>query len=223
MGAHLPVECIHAMLPSFGSFQWWMFADVPDWAPDFVASLQFHRVVLQLLQRGRPEATWVLKTPVYLPILDLLFATYPDASVLLTHRDPLKTLPSGLSTLASCRWHRSDRVDLERIRAGGSGLFDLLLHVRKRREQGDLPARFADLHFQALMRDPVATIRDAYAQIGRRFDPGFADAIRRYLADKPKGKHGQHRYGPEDWDFTQGEIRERTRAYVEAYGVALEE
>src|SRR5262249_19640809 len=66
MGAHLPVECIHAMMPSFGSFQWWMFADVPDWAPDFVASLQFHKVILQLLQHGKPEATWVLKTPVYL-------------------------------------------------------------------------------------------------------------------------------------------------------------
>jgi hypothetical protein len=223
MGAQLPVECIHAMLPSFGSFQWWMFADVPEWAPDFVASLRFHEVVLKLLQHGKPEATWVLKTPVYLPILGLLFATYPDAFVLLTHRDPLKTLPSGLSTLASCRWHRSDSVDLERIRAGGTGIYDLMVDVRQRREKGELPARFADLHFRDLMRDPVAAIRGAYETLGRRFDPAFADEIRRYLADKPKGKHGQHRYEPEDWGYTRGEIRERTRAYVEAYGVALEE
>ena len=223
MGAHLPVECIHAMMPSFGSFQWWMFADVPDWAPDFVASLRFHEVVLKLLQHGKPEATWLLKTPVYLPILDLVFATYPDAFLLLTHRDPLKTIPSGLSTLGSCRWHRSDSVDLGRIRAGGTGLFDLMVQIRQRREEGELPARFVDLHFQAVMSDPVATIGSAYEKIGRRFDPAFAEQIRWYLAHKPKGKHGQHRYEPEDWDYTKGEIRERTRAYVEAYGVALEE
>ena len=36
-----------------------------------VASLAFHKVMLQLLQHGKPEAAWVLKTPVYLPILDL--------------------------------------------------------------------------------------------------------------------------------------------------------
>ena len=73
------------------------------------------------------------------------------------------------------------------------------------------------------MSDPVATIRGAYEKLGRGLDRAFADRIRAYLAQKPKGKHGQHRYEPEDWDFTKGEIRELTRAYVEAYGVALED
>ena len=84
------------------------------WTPDFVAAMQFHKVFLQLMQYGKPEATWILKTPVYLPILDLVYATYPDAWILLTHRDPLKTIPSGLSTLASCRWHRSDVAEEHR-------------------------------------------------------------------------------------------------------------
>jgi hypothetical protein len=219
----LPVECIHAMMPSFGSFLWWMMSDVPGWTPDFVASMQFHKVFLQLMQYGKPEATWILKTPVYLPILDLDVAVYPDAWIVLTHRDPLKTIPSGLSTLAACRWQRSETVDLERIRSGGPGIFDLMSHIRMRREKGELPAQFVDLHFLDQMRDPVAAIQGAYQKIGRPFAAGHGDQIRDYLAHKPKGKFGKHKYGPEDWGYTKEEIRERTRGYVEAYGVVLEE
>lgn len=219
----LPVECIHATMPSFASFIWWMMSDVPSWTPDFVAAMTFHNVFLQMMQYGKPEATWILKTPVYLPILDLVFAVYPDAWILLTHRDPLKTVPSGLSTLASCRWHRSDTVELERIRAGGTGIFDLMVHIQQRRNKGELPARFVDLHFTDQMRDPVAAIEGAYRQIGRPFAPEHATRIRDYLAAKPKDKHGKHRYAPEDWGYTRAEIRERTRSYVDAYGVALED
>lgn len=219
----LPVECIHATMPSFASFIWWMMADVPQWTPDFVAAMQFHKVFLQLMQYGKPEATWILKTPVYLPILDLVFAVYPDAGILLTHRDPLKTIPSGLSTLAVCRWQRSEIVDLERIRAGGTGIYDLMVHIQQRRSKGELSPRFADLHFLDQMRDPVAAIEAAYQKMGRPFAASHADRIRDYLAHKPKGKFGKHRYEPEDWGYTKDEIRARTRAYVDAFGVVLEE
>lgn len=219
----LPVECIHAKMPSFASFIWWMMADVPAWTPDFVAAMQFHKVFLQLMQFRKPEATWVLKTPVYLPILDLVFAVYPDAWLVLTHRDPLKTIPSGLSTLAACRWQRSDTVDLERIRAGGTGIFDLMSHIQTRRRAGELPDRFVDVHFLDQMRDPVAGIEAAYRRIGRSFPVGFAERIRAYLAHKPKGKFGRHRYDPADWGYTADELRAKTRPYVDAYGVALEE
>lgn len=219
----LPVECIHATMPSFASFMWWMFADVPSWPVDFVASMQFHKVFLQLMQYGKPEATWILKTPVYLPILDLVYATYPDAWVLLTHRDPLKTIPSGLSTLASCRWHRSDVVDLDRIRSGGTGIFDLMVHIKGRRDRDELPGRMIDLHFLDQMRDPVAAIEGAYRKMGRPFASEHATTIRDYLAHKPKDKFGKHKYAPEDWGYTKAEIREKTKGYVEAYGVVLEE
>lgn len=218
----LPVECITAMLPSFASFQWWIENDVQSWTPDFVAALQFHTVFLKILQYRQPRKTWVLKTPVYLPVLDLVFQFFPDAWVLLTHRDPLKTLPSGMSTLASVRWQRSDDVDLERLTAGSAASYDLMVHVKQRRDAGDFPDRIADVHFLDQLRDPVAGIRAAYAKMGRPFDASHADRIRDYIDRKPKGKFGSHRYDPEDWGFSRDAIREQTRAYVEAYGVELE-
>lgn len=219
----LPVECITAMMPSFASFQWWMENDLSSWAPDFVAMLEFHTVFLKILQHGRPRKRWVLKTPVYLPVLDLVFRSFPDAWILLTHRDPLKTLPSGMSTLALVRWQRSDHVDLEKLTAGAAGSFDLMVHVKQRRDAGELPDRIHDVHFLDQMRDPVGGIRAAYEKMGRRFDETHARRIRDYLDAKPKGKFGAHRYELEDWGFTREGIREASRAYVETHGIELED
>jgi hypothetical protein len=70
-------------------------------------------------------------------MIDLLWETYPDASVIMTHRDPVKTLPSGLSTLATVRWLRSDHVDLQEMHAYGGGL--LLLMLMQREQAGRCP------------------------------------------------------------------------------------
>ena len=153
--------------------------------------------------------------------MDQLFATYPDAWVIHTHRDPVKTTISGASTLATVRWLRSDHVDLEGM--GGDGMSLLLMALMKRREEGSLPDRIVDVHFRDLMADPAAAIGAAYDQMGREFLGEHADAIRRYVANKPKGKFGAHAYTPEQWGFDLQEVRERARPYTDHYGVDLEE
>ena len=58
-----------------------------------------HRRWLQLLQ-WRCPGRWVLKSPCHLWHLRALVATYPDALLVQTHRDPLKVL-SSLTSLAT--------------------------------------------------------------------------------------------------------------------------
>ncbi|MBW2667790.1 MAG: sulfotransferase, partial [Deltaproteobacteria bacterium] len=123
--ADLPVECVTLTLPSFTGGHWGMIASMPNWVPDYPAAMDYHRALLQTLQYGGPPQNWILKTPLYLVFIDLLFATYPDAWVIHTHRDPLKTEPSSLSTLATVRWERSDEVELPE--ANGAGLGDMMM------------------------------------------------------------------------------------------------
>ena len=66
-------------------------------------------------------------------------------------------------------------------------------------------------------------VRQAYEDMRRPFTDEHADRIRRYLADKPKGKFGKHRYTPEEWGFTAAELHEQLAPYIEHFGVALEE
>ena len=80
-------------VPSYG--RWLARA---DFAPVFRA----HRRFLQLLQWRCRGERWVLKSPSYLAKLPEFFAEYPDALRVLTHRDPLKVLPSLVSIMARC-------------------------------------------------------------------------------------------------------------------------
>jgi hypothetical protein len=217
--ADLPVECVTITLPGFSGGHWQMIANIPGWQPDYPATMQYHRALLQALQHGGPPRTWVLKTPLYLVFIDLLFASYPDAWVVHTHRDPLKTEPSSLSTLATVRWQRSDAAELPEA---GAGLGDVMIALAQRRAAGELPDRIVDSHFADLMADPAAAVEKLYGAMGRPFRGAHADAIRRYVAAKPKGKFGTHRYSPEEWGFDPARLREKMRPYTDHYGVALE-
>jgi len=218
--ADLPVECVTITLPSFTGGHWAMIANMPDWVADYPAAMAYHRALLQTLQHGSPPRTWILKTPLYLVFIDLLFATYPDAWVIHTHRDPLKTEPSSLSTLATVRWQRSDAVELPE--PGAAGLGDMMILLAKRRQAGELPDRIVDSHFSDLMADPVAAVAKLYGQMGRPLLGEHADAIRRYLEAKPRGKFGVHRYTAEEWGFDPVALRERMRPYTDYYGIELE-
>jgi hypothetical protein len=218
----LPVECVTLTAPCFAGPHWPMISQAVS-PPDPALMYDFHRRILQVLQHGTERRSWLLKTPGHLATLDLLFATYPDAWVVQTHRDPAKTMPSTVSTTALVQWMRTDDVDASKLSAAIEAVFGFALNqVAERRARGELPDRFVDVHFQDLMRDPVGTLGNAYARMGRPFDEAHADAIRRYLAEKPKGKFGVHTYTPEEWGYTTDGLRERLAPYIEHFGVALE-
>lgn len=220
----LPVECITLAAPSFAGGHWPMIlGDLGEWAPDAGADLAFHKAVLQAVQHGRPPARWLLKTPGYLLMLDELFAAYPRASVVQTHRDPAKTMPSTVSTVAMVQWLRTDQVDLDATSLLIGAVFgDALATVARRRAEGSLPDRFGDVRFADLMADPVAAIAGAYEQIGRELTAEHRQAIVDYLAAKPRGKHGVHRYTAADWGFDVDEVRAPLADYLAAMDVALE-
>ena len=221
----LPVECVTLTAPCFCGPHWPMVARIDPLLGDIEEMYRFHRRILQVMQwqAGGSPRSWLLKTPGHLMTLDLLFQTYPDAWIVQTHRDPARTMPSTTSTTAMVQWLRTDAVDIAAMAAGIEAAFSFALNsVAERRAAGTLPKRFVDVHFQELLRDPVATLRAAYAAMEREFTPEHAERIRRYLAEKPQGKFGKHRYSPEEWGFETAALRRRLAPYIEYFGVALE-
>lgn len=220
----LPVECVTITQGSFCGFHWSMVASLDSWMPDPAVNYAYERQFLQALQHGDGPTQWVLKTPGHLMLLPLLYAEFGDAWVVQTHRDPAKTMPSTVSTTAMIQWLRTDHVDVDGMAevilavfaAGLNGSIDV-------RASGVVPAdRFVDVHFAQLMSDPVTTLRAAYARMGRDFTDDHATAVLDYLAHKPKGKFGVHRYQPEDWGFTAESLRSALAPYIDHYGVANE-
>jgi Sulfotransferase family len=221
----LPVECITICTPSFAGSHWSMvLTDQGDWQPDVAADLAFHRVLLQTVQHGRPTRRWLLKTPGYVFILDDLLAAYPDACIVLTHRDPARTMPSTASTAAMVRWLRTDCVDLDVLSELIGALFgDTLNSIARRRDDGSLPGTYGDVRFADLMDDPVAAVTGAYEAIGRKLTDGHGEAITRYVAAKPRGQQGTHRYTAEDWGFDAAKLRTDLAAYMDRFAVPVED
>ena len=219
----LPVECVTLTQPSFDGQHWAMVANPEGWEVDPAGMYAFHRRTLQALQHGRERRTWLLKTPGHLATLELVFATYPDAWIVQTHRDPAKTMPSTVSTTALVQWMRSDQVDVKLLATVIHEVFSAALNdTVALRGSGALPDRFVDVHFQDMLHDPVGTLRAAYEKMERPFSAEHAERIQRYLAEKPKGKFGTHHYTPEEWGFTASGLREKLAPYVSHFGVAFE-
>lgn len=226
----IPDECIGVQKPSFGGMLWWVLHDVQTFPMDPEAAMKYQKVIMQVMQyehrqkyADRKVPHWVLKTPTYLPMLDLVFSMYPDAWIILNHRDPLKTVPSGMSTFAATRYMRSDRENSEQLlEIAGNARNDMMMDVYRRRQAGELPERFIDLHFSDLMRDPVKALEAVYRQSGKVFSLDYQHAISNYLAQKPKGKHGKHSYRPEDWGMDTPTLKQQAKDYTESYQVKRE-
>ena len=226
----IPDECIGVQKPSFGGMLWWVLHDVQTFPMDPEAAMKYQKVVMQVMQfehrkkyAEKKSPHWVLKTPTYLPMLDLVFSMYPDAWIILNHRDPLKTVPSGMSTFAATRYMRSDREASEQLlEIAGNARNDMMLDVHRRREAGELPERFIDLHFSDLMEDPVRALEAVYRKSEKTFSQGYQHAITDYLTRKPKGKHGKHKYLPEDWGMDTETLEQQAEDYMQAYHVKKE-
>ena len=220
----LPVECVTVTQGSFCGFHWSMIVPMEGWLPDPAVNYAYERQFLQVLQHGAGPTQWVLKTPAHLMLLPLLFAEFEDAWVVQTHRDPAKTMPSTVSTTAMIQWLRTDDVDVDRAAQHVQAVFAAGLNGSvDSRTSGAVPAeRFVDVHFTELMGDPVSTMSAVYARMGRDFTDDHAAAVLDYLAHKPKGKFGVHRYQPEDWGFTAESLREAMAPYIDHFGVASE-
>lgn len=225
-----PQECIFLMAHELASEHFSGVHDVPSYAlwlatHDLTPSFRFHRRMLQTLQWRHPGERWLLKAPSHLTVLPALFAVYPDARVVFTHRDPAKTVPSTASLMATLRRMRRDHVDANAIakllvRGVAMGLEKMMAE----RASGATPdGQFVDLRYADLMRDPLAAVRAVYDRLDMTLPDDIADLMRAYLAAKPRGKHGEHRYRLEDFGLDRERLRRGYAAYCARFDVPAEE
>jgi hypothetical protein len=230
MGGRIPCECGDITMSAFMGDRFMALHQVPSYAAwaatqDMRPTYAFHRRMLQILQWRLPRERWVLKAPAHMNWLPALLAVYPDACIVQTHRDPLQVMGSVASLLSAILWMRSDDVDPAVIAAsfGGEALAAQLEGVMRLRDSGALaPARIRDVRYHDLMADPWGTIAGVYEHFGLELAPQARARMERYLANKPKGKHGRHEYAFADLGLDLATERARFARYQERYGVKSE-
>jgi hypothetical protein len=229
LGAELPNECIYLFAHEFATDMFTGFYQIPSYTMwmatrDLTPLYARHRRLLQVLQWRRPAQRWVMKAPSHMNHLRELFAAYPDARVVITHRDPLQVLGSLANLMASLRWTRSDRVEYDAVVAAMAfGHAYLAEQVMKQRDSGELPSdRILDVRYCDLVADPVGTIRAIGDWQGEPLGAEAEAAIRRWIDARPKDRHGAHEYSFADTGLDLAIERARHAEYQRRYDVPSE-
>jgi len=229
LGARLALECLAIMAGSFQSWRFNTMYRVPsyqEWlgGQDPGPAYQFHRRFLQHLAWRVPSERWVLKAPSHLHALDTLFATYPDALVVQTHRDPVTVLASVASLTTVLRAGFSDRVDRAEI---GRDVFQHWLWgiesaMRIRQDGRVTRERFLDVHYLDLVADTLGTVRRVYAHFGLPFTVEAERRTRRYVTERARDREGQHEYSLDAFALDPDHIAAAFRAYRDHFDVRAE-
>jgi hypothetical protein len=214
MAADSPQECLGIDALDFNTFQISAQLYVPSYmnwvfdGADRLATMRFHKRFLQYLQSGGVTGErWLLKSPVHLMRLPELFEVYPDARIIMTHREPTNVVTSTASLLVSTRSLYSDREDphrtgLEQLETW-SNYFKRFLEARKMLNKED---QIIDLKFEDFAADHIGTIRKIYDKFGFELSEMALVHFKEFLIRNPKGKNGVHYYTPEDFGLTREQI-----------------
>jgi hypothetical protein len=231
MGAELSQECVVMMgdamcTPLFhNQFRVPTYQDWVDNAADWSHTYAFHQQQLQHLQWRAPQRDrWVLKTGAHMWGLEHLLRTYPDARIVFTHRDPVKSVTSFASLTSLVRSAGSDTVDrVECAHDWTDRLNRVIAHAMAVRAEHDYPdAVFYDMKFPDFVADQFAVISDIYRTFGLPMTDEGAARMKAFIADNPKGKHGLHLYTPQEYGLDPETVRRDFRPYIERFELAPE-
>jgi hypothetical protein len=176
-----------------------------DWAPAY----RRHRRLLQLIGLNDTDKRWVLKNPSHLYSLDALLAEYPDALVVVTHRDPV-TCVASMCSLAEASTRGTSTVFVgDTI---GAAQLDLLAlqQERYRAARAAQPDAFLDVAYADLVADPVGVAQQVHAAAGMTWDEEVRSTVQAELDASRSGPRApRHAYDLSDYGLTEEQVRDR--------------
>lgn len=212
----------------FASYVLEWHARVPQWR-DFYLGLdqdrhyRYLRTVIQALTFLRGPRQWVLKSPQHCEQLGPLIRTFPDATVAFTHRDPAAVIQSAVTMLAYGDRMRRSSIDPQWLIAYWTDRIERLLRACVTDRALIPDDRSIDIGFHRLNGNEMAIVDDLYARTGTRAPETTRTALQRYLADNPRGKHGQVRYDLQrHFGCSTEDIRSRFEFYFRRFDVRPE-
>ena len=226
MDAQLPDECDVLLQYAFQTFRLNANFYTPrymEWLlqTDTSPGYDFHRQMLQHLGAFTDDKQWVLKSPTHIFWLDRLLATYPDARIVFTHRDPADVVPSTASFYCFVRRNAGSvaeprRVGREQLDLWSAGIRRAMQY---RSENPHREKQFFDVHYREMNSDPVAVVREIYRHFGMPFYDVTEQAMQRFMAENQQGKHGTHKYSLEQFGLDKASLDEEFGEYLQAYNI----
>lgn len=199
------------LLPVWGYIEWYLKRE------NSAQKYREYRWLLQVFQFYDRDRRLALKSPSHSGNLEALLQAVPEALVIQTHRDPVVCVSSSCSLLATFNLGVTDEIDLHRLTSLNLDWYELW-STHNLAFRAKHPGRIYDVYYDALVSDPVGTVRGIYAHFGLPWTDAYATELERYIERNPKNKHGKHRYAASDYGLTEPEIAARVQPYIEHFG-----
>lgn len=217
-------EELEFLLPDFTSYNLDWVVRAPRWRDYYLAHDQTPHyqgallLGLKILQWYKPRDRWVLKCPQHLEQIGPLMKTFPDATVVVTHRDPVSVLQSAATMQAYAARTSYRTPDPEWYLAYWHDRIRRLLEASVR-DRGLLPKdRTVDVYFHEFMQDDVGTVLRIYESAGLPMTKEARAQIDAYRTAHPRGKEGQVVYDlRKDFGADPTELRRAFDFYFEAF------
>lgn len=172
-----------------------------------------------------PKSHWTLKGPDYALYFPLIFEEYQDVKVVVTHRNPLITLPS------LCRLWESWCIAFDK-----DGSFDkhqfaqlirliqekyIMVPLNYRKTHPENEERIFDCMYEEFFSDPIAMVKKVYQKFDLEYTQDFEKRMLVYLENNKQGKYGRHKYSLEEYGFDAESLYEEFREYMDHYGFGI--
>lgn len=212
-------------------YNWEFSCRLPRWtehylAHDRTASYAYERKVLQAIawQRGRKNGVrWLLKSPQHMENLAAIKAVFPDATMVITHRDPVDVLRSLTTMLGYSDRTRRDPVDPPGLARLWTGRIEKLLRECVAQRDAFGPEQSIDVAFHEYMADQEGMARRIYRLAGLDLPPETEARLLGYLSENPRHAQGKVVYDLEGvFGVDVAALRERFAFYYERFPVKQE-
>ncbi len=225
--ADSPSEDQYSMAQSFCSQIYDSQVNIPsyrEWffAADYVPVFRFQKQILQLLQEN-VGGKWTLKNPWHPLFLDALTTVYPDAELVMTHRDPVEVVGSACSLLKAVRPIYTEDMRLGEIAECLLQTFDQMIARQNAYRDKHGEDSIFDIQYAAQLKNPLGTMRALYERFDTPFTAEAEAGMEAMMAYNPKGKHGKHEYTLEEFGLSAKWVRDHFKEYTDRFAIPVKD
>lgn len=187
---------------------------------DVSSSYEYLRTQLQYLQwqdKAQSGKPWLLKAPGNFGMEQRLTDLYGGARFVMTHRNPVKCIPSISSVVLSTRELFLEQTTYAEAGLDMSNFFSHQVqeHMKWRDENPDLPV--LDLGFDEITFDGISAVRKLYNFLDMSLSAEAENAMLAWERNNTKEKHGGHKYSIEGSGLTEEGIKKDYEEYMHRY------
>jgi len=221
-----PTECIFVLAQDFRCLMWSSLVPTPRYSEwllqaDPEPAYRHLERVLKLLQ-WKVKGSWSLKMPSHSLNLPTLKKRFPDARLVMTHRDPYRTMGSLCSMIAGAHTIYMGEPDLAWVAEHYP--YEIAEHVKRPMEYRDAHGDedFLDIQYADLVRDPIGEMQRICAFAGDTWTDEVEGRMRARLERDPQHKHGRHVYDLSQFGLDRAALEPLFESYRTRYDIPLE-